>query len=192
MLLSIYFIWHLAPTRGKTRPSYTPKSRTKWRNHYGMVNTLTRGIEQIAHLAASLTYSTFIACINNVAKTKGARRSHGTYIRPKTVRFKRLTKGIKKTSDRRLTHRVKITKWIAMNTQSEVMGKADKVHFYTDSFEIKVDTGCSLSMSGTKKDFMSGILKPAPPNMDVGAYGGAQIPVSRLGTLRWMVTDDDG
>jgi hypothetical protein len=59
--------------------------------------------------------------------------------------------------------------------------------FDTDSYQIKVDTGCSVSSSGVITDFVPGSLKVAPAGLNIQSYGGAQVPVTHMGTIRWYV-----
>lgn len=65
-----------------------------------------------------------------------------------------------------------------------------KVQFDTDSHQVKVDTGCSVSLSGVLDDFVPGTLKPAPPGLSIQSYGGTKVPVTHKGTIRCRVEDD--
>jgi hypothetical protein len=42
--------------------------------------------------------------------------------------------------------------------------------FETDSYEVKVDSGCSYSMSGAECDFVPGTIEPVRAGMSVGTY----------------------
>jgi hypothetical protein len=59
-------------------------------------------------------------------------------------------------------------------------------------FEIKVDTGCSYSMSGTESDFLKETIVPVSTNTTVSAYGGAKVQITGKGTLKWVILDDLG
>jgi hypothetical protein len=63
--------------------------------------------------------------------------------------------------------------------------------FDTDSYEIKLDTGCSYSLSGTEADFLPGTAVPAE-GMSIGVFGGAKIHITGIGTLKWTILDDVG
>jgi hypothetical protein len=58
--------------------------------------------------------------------------------------------------------------------------------------EIKVDTGCSYSMSETESDFLQGTIMPVNTNTTVSAYGGTKVKITGKGTLRWVILDDVG
>jgi hypothetical protein len=88
----------------------------------------------------------------------------------------------------------------AMTTISDQVGKEAEGHlpprvakvllFETDSYEIKVDSGCSYSMSGVEDDFVPGNLNPVREGMSVGTYGGVKVPITGTGTIRWVTLDD--
>ena len=66
----------------------------------------------------------------------------------------------------------------------------NKMYFDTDSYEVKVDTGCSVSLSGVRTDFVPGTLREAPSGLSIQSYGGTRVPVTHMGTIRWYITDD--
>jgi hypothetical protein len=70
--------------------------------------------------------------------------------------------------------------------------KIKYVLFDTDMFEVKVDTGCSYSMSGVESDFLKGIIVPVSTNTTVSAYSGAKVQITGKGTLKWVILDDRG
>jgi hypothetical protein len=66
------------------------------------------------------------------------------------------------------------------------------VFFDTDMQEVKVDTGCSYCMSGSRQDFLPGTLRNPTRKMTVSAYGGAKLQITGIGTLAWNILDDAG
>jgi GAG-pre-integrase domain len=78
------------------------------------------------------------------------------------------------------------------NTGTPIVGSKKNTFFDTDMVEIKVDTGCSYSMSGTKTDFIPGTIQPVSSGMSVSAYGGTRVPITGKGTLKWTILDDVG
>jgi hypothetical protein len=91
--------------------------------------------------------------------------------------------------NRKITAKKQRTKTLALSTEQEKY--ANKVFFDTDSYEIKLDTGCSYSISGTESDFIPGTVVPVQ-GMTVGAYGGTKLSVTGVGTLKWAILDDAG
>jgi hypothetical protein len=63
--------------------------------------------------------------------------------------------------------------------------------FDTDSFSIKIDNCCSKTMSGVLTDFVPGSLRSISPKPVMG-YDGAHSYITKMGTIRWVVVDDDG
>jgi Reverse transcriptase (RNA-dependent DNA polymerase)/GAG-pre-integrase domain len=61
----------------------------------------------------------------------------------------------------------------------------------TDSYEVKVDSGCSVSISGEIRDFIPGSLKVSSGKMTVQGYGSSLSSVTHTGTILWKVLDDD-
>jgi hypothetical protein len=68
--------------------------------------------------------------------------------------------------------------------------RVDVAQFHTDSYQVIVDTGCSVSLSGVETDFLPGTLKQAPVGLSIQSYGGARVPVTHVGTIKWYVLDD--
>jgi hypothetical protein len=60
----------------------------------------------------------------------------------------------------------------------------------TDSFEVKVDSGCSVSLSGDIKDFIPGTLTETKGGISIQSYGGGRTAVTQTGTILWKVMDD--
>jgi hypothetical protein len=60
----------------------------------------------------------------------------------------------------------------------------------TDSFEVKVDSGCSVSLSGDLSDFVPGTLKATKGNVSIQSYGGGRTAVTHSGTILWKIRDD--
>jgi Reverse transcriptase (RNA-dependent DNA polymerase)/GAG-pre-integrase domain len=92
-------------------------------------------------------------------------------------------KSTKVTSEK--VHRTKFV----LSTEQET--KRKQLLFDTDSFEIKLDTGCSYTISGTETDFIPGTIVPTK-DVTVGAYGGTTVRVTGIGTVQWTILDDDG
>lgn len=64
--------------------------------------------------------------------------------------------------------------------------------FDTDSVEVKIDTGCSISISGNREDFVPGSLQVSRKDVFITGYGGNKVRVAYTGTIRWPVIDDAG
>jgi hypothetical protein len=60
----------------------------------------------------------------------------------------------------------------------------------TDSVEVKVDSGCSMSLSGDIKDFLPGTLRPMKGKVCIQSFGGSKTVVTHSGTIVWKVMDD--
>jgi hypothetical protein len=60
----------------------------------------------------------------------------------------------------------------------------------TDSFEVKVDSGCSMSLSGDIADFVPGTLQEMKGKVCIQSYGGGRTVVTHSGTILWRVVDD--
>jgi hypothetical protein len=60
-----------------------------------------------------------------------------------------------------------------MNTAED---KSQEIETWdTDSFEVKIDSGCSMSISGDINDFIPGTLKETKGNVSIQSYGGVKI-----------------
>jgi hypothetical protein len=81
------------------------------------------------------------------------------------------------------------TRKFALSTKQEKPIK--RAFFDTDLYEIKLDMGCSYSLSGTESDFVPGTIVPVQ-GMSVGAYGGTKVHATGIGTLKWTMLDDAG
>jgi hypothetical protein len=92
-------------------------------------------------------------------------------------------------TEKAVTTKKKKTKTFVLSTEQE--RTSTRLFFDTDSFEIKLDTGCSYSLSGSEADFIAGTIVPAV-GMSVGAYGGTKLSVTGIGTIKWTICDDSG
>jgi hypothetical protein len=79
---------------------------------------------------------------------------------------------------------------ICLSTEPSEYVQANVAQFDTDSYQVKVDTGCSVSLSGVKTDFSPGTLKQAPPVLSIQSYGGSKVPITHIGTIKLYVLDD--
>jgi hypothetical protein len=68
------------------------------------------------------------------------------------------------------------------------------ITFDTDSFKIGIDTHATACMSPEASDFIPGSMVPFPQSDGgIRAYGkGPLLKINSLGTLRWVIEDDDG
>ena len=62
------------------------------------------------------------------------------------------------------------------------------VHFDSDSFDICVDTGASLTFTPSKEDFISDSCVPLEGATTNGIASG--LPIAGYGTIRWVFHDD--
>jgi hypothetical protein len=67
-----------------------------------------------------------------------------------------------------------------------------QVIFDTDSFPIKIDTGCSVSVSGTRSDFIKDSFKAVPKGTVISGYGGLKSEIMHTATILWRIIDDEG
>jgi hypothetical protein len=65
------------------------------------------------------------------------------------------------------------------------------VRFDSDSVPIKVDNCCTQSMSHNINEFIRGTLKRVHYKK-VKGFGNSITDITYIGTLRWVITDDDG
>jgi hypothetical protein len=65
------------------------------------------------------------------------------------------------------------------------------VRFDSDSAPIKIDNCCTQTISGYLSDFTPSTLKNVH-NLHGNGFGDSKTPISQKGTLRWIVTDDEG
>jgi hypothetical protein len=79
-----------------------------------------------------------------------------------------------------------------VTNNAHISSKSKPVTFDTDMVEIKGDTGCSYSMSGSPNDFLQGTITPVNVNTTVSVYGGAKVQITGRGTLQWIILDDLG
>jgi hypothetical protein len=80
---------------------------------------------------------------------------------------------------------------IAYPVESPIM---KTITFDTDSFKVGVDTHATACMSPELSDFIPGSMTPFPEsNGGIRAYGkGPLLKINSLGTLRWVIEDDNG
>jgi hypothetical protein len=84
------------------------------------------------------------------------------------------------------------TTLMARENEGAIQKPANTVLFDTDSVPIRVDSGCSISVSGTKKDFLTHSFKAVAAGTVIKGYGGTTSPITHTATLSWKVLDDDG
>jgi hypothetical protein len=65
------------------------------------------------------------------------------------------------------------------------------VQFDSDSAPIKVDNCYTQSITGYKSDFIASTLKNVS-NLHAIGFGNSKTPISQMGTVQWVVTDDIG
>jgi hypothetical protein len=60
----------------------------------------------------------------------------------------------------------------------------------TYSTEVKVESGCSMSISGDIADFIPGTLQEINGRVSIQSYGGGKTEVTHSGIILWKVMDD--
>ena len=119
-------------------------------------------------------------------------------IRPLWKRIEREVMNIKTTRKRKaMAYRMRkrtntrdkavaFAKHMAMSTTLTAPDR--QTTFDTDSFQIAIDNCCSRCITNDTDDFIS---PPETININVSRVGG-QSAVTKRGTVRWRITDDDG
>lgn len=165
------------------------KKKSKHYKFFSMSFSLT---ESYWKTVVDWSYAKAVQILYNGTRRTRARRDPNVYLRSSAHKYRRMyLSRVKLRQVVKSVHRRNLISMMSERTSTRDFPNKQLL-FDTDSFEIKVDSGCSLSMTGTRKDFVDGSLTKAPPNITVGAYGGAKVPVTHIGTIKWTVLDDSG